>query len=327
MSVNLDQLTAPAMIVALLVVVALIVIVVDRAQANSPKARLHARLDALMNRFASTDTTVNTRIEHQRIFRQRPRGVIAGLRQRLANLSVNVGGKKQLSILLVVTAVAGLGGAFLSARILGLPPAIDALIGLGVAVVVFRMLRGEMQRRWMIRFLDQLVEAVELLGRSVRSGYSAPAAIRMVGKEIGEPVGPIFTQISDEDDLGIDLRLALRSAAGRVGLPDFTFLIVALVMQRETGGQIAESLDNLHFVLRKRREARIKIKALTAEGRMSANVVAAIPFATAGMLWMMNPDQFTPMFEPGLGQTMMLIAGGLLTTGILVTRWMVNARP
>lgn len=327
MIANLDQLTAPAMIVALLAVVALLVIVVDRAQANSPKARLHARLDALMNRFVSAETTVNTRIEHQRIFRERPRGVIAGLRQRLADLSVNVGGRKQLFILLVVTAVAGLGGAFLSARFLGLAPAMDALIGLGGAAAVFRMLRGEMQRRWMIRFLDQLVEAVELLGRSVRSGYSAPAAIRMVGKEIGEPVGPIFTQISDEDDLGIDLRLALRSAAGRVGLPDFTFLIVALVMQRETGGQIAESLDNLHFVLRKRREARIKIKALTAEGRMSANVVAAIPFATAGMLWMMNPDQFTPMFEPGPGQTMMLIAGGLLTTGILVTRWMVNARP
>lgn len=327
MIASLDQLTAPALIVALLAAVSVIVIIIDRAQANSPKARLFTRLDAIMNRFVNAETVVNTRIEHQRIFRQRPRGVIAGIRQRLANLSINVGGRKALGILLAVTVLAGLGGAFMSSRFLGFPPAVDALIGIGGGAAVFRMLRGEMQRRWMIRFLDQLVEAVELLGRSVRSGYSAPAAIRMVGKEIGEPVGPIFTQISDEDDLGIDLRLALRSAAARVGLPDFTFLIVALVMQRETGGQIAESLDNLHFVLRKRREARIKIRALTAEGRMSANVVAAIPFATAGMLWMMNPDQFTPMLEPGLGQTMMLIAGGLLAIGIAITRWMVNARP
>jgi tight adherence protein B len=323
----LNAFAAPALILALLVAALVGVIVLDRARANSPRARMEARLETMLHRFVDVESSGSRRIEQQHIFRQRQLGPMAAIKQWLTDLSVNVGGRRPFTFVILATVGATLGGAIAATHVLGVSLLLDALLGLIAGIAVFRLLRGELQRRWMIRFLDQLVEAVELLGRSVRSGYAAPAAIRMVGKEIGEPVGPIFTQISDEDDLGIDLRVALRSAATRVNLPDFTFLIVALVMQRETGGQIAESLDNLHFVLRKRREARIKIQALTAEGRMSANVVAAIPFATALMLWLMNPEQFDLLLQPGLGQTMSAVAATLLVTGILVTRWMVNARP
>jgi Flp pilus assembly protein TadB len=200
-------------------------------------------------------------------------------------------------------------------------------IWFGAAFAAFLIVRGEMRRRWMIAFLDLLVEAVELLTRSVRAGYAVPAAIRMVGKEIQAPVGPVFARIADEDDLGIEMRQALRNAAQRVALPDFTFLAIAMVIQRETGGQLGDSLDNLHMVLRKRKEARLKVQALTAEGRMSANIVGAIPFVAFGGVYMLNPEQTMRLFEPGLGQTMLFAAGAMLTIGLVIVRWIVKAQP
>jgi Flp pilus assembly protein TadB len=323
----LDILTAPMLLLMLIGGGIVVVLIRDTARHSGPRAKLEQRLEAVLHRFAETAPKTNQRIAKQHIFKSRPRGPIAAFKKRLHDVSVNVGGYYPLGILFGLSLVGCIGGATAASVILAVHPLLEAGVGLIAGVLVFHMARGELQRRWMVGFLDQLVEAVELLGRSVRSGYATPAAIRMVGKEIGEPVGPIFIQISDEDDLGIDLRVALRSAAERVGLPDFTFLIVALVMQRETGGQIAESLDNLHFVLRKRREARIKVMALTAEGRMSAMIVGAIPFFVSGMLYIMTPDQFNRMLEPGLGQTLLGTAAGFLTVGILVTRWMVNVRP
>ncbi len=322
----IDMLTGPALVMVALVVGLAAVLMLDAALRNTPKARMKARLEAMLAHAMGGDEAAAAALDAD-VFSVRKAGLRGAAVRWIDRTAANIGGRKALRTLFAIGALSGAGVGLFAA--LGPGMAAPQALGVGVAagLLAFWIVQGEMRRRWMISFLDQLVEAVELLTRSVRAGYAVPAAIRMVGKEIGEPVGPVFSQIADEDDLGVDMRQALRGAARRVDLPDFTFLAIAMVIQRETGGQLGDSLDNLHMVLRKRKEARLKVQALTAEGRMSAIIVGAIPFVAGGGVYLLNPEQTMKLFEPGLGQSMLTGAVGMLTTGLLVIRWMVKARP
>lgn len=318
--------TAPVLIALALVVGLAFVLVLDARLRNSPRARTSARLDAMLSHALGGDEAASA-VQDADVFAVRKKGLRGAILRWIDQTAANIGGRRALNALFAIAGVAGGGAAAFAALGPGMPAAQALGVGAGAGLLAFWVARGEMRRRWMISFLDQLVEGVELLTRSVRAGYAVPAAIRMVGREIGAPVGPVFAQIADEDDLGVDMRRALRSAARRVDLPDFTFLAIAMVIQRETGGQLGDSLDNLHMVLRKRKEARLKVQALTAEGRMSAMIVGAIPFVAGVGVYLLNPDQTMKLFQPGLGQTMLTVAGGMLTTGLLVIRWMVKAQP
>jgi Flp pilus assembly protein TadB len=325
---GLGALSGPALLLIAAALGLLAVALWDLRRRTGPRARTAARLETLIGRDADADRrAVAERIADLDLFRLRRAGLRGALAERLADLSANIGGTGALRALAAVSAAAGLGGALGAGAGFGAPAPVAAAAGLGLGALAFSTMRGELRRRWSIGFLDLLVEAVELLTRTVRAGYAAPAAIRLVGREIPAPVGPVFAQIADEDDLGVDFRRSLRGAARRVGLPDFNFLAVALILQRETGGQLGDSLDNLHLVLRKRKEARLKVQALTAEGRTSAMIVGAIPFAAGGGVSLVNPEQTALLLEPGAGRLMLAGAGGLLVAGFFTIRWMVKARP
>ncbi len=321
-----QYLTAPMLMILGLVVGVAVVVATDAARARSPKVRIAARLHDVLDRQMSAGDLPLAQTQAD-VFMARKTGLRGAIIARFDDLSANIGGPKSVRLLLILTGASGFAVAIAAPRLLPVGPLEAAIAGFAIGAIVFYVGQGEMRRRWMIGFLDQLVEAVELLTRSVRAGNAVPAAIRMVSEELGAPVGPVFGRIADEDELGIELRRSLRAAAHRVALPDFHFLAVALVIQRETGGQLGESLDNLHLVLRKRKEARLKIQALTSEGRMSAIIVGVIPFLAAGAVYFINPAQMMLLLEPGLGQTMLMIAGGLLGVGFLTVRWMVKARP
>ena len=319
-------LSGPGLAIAALVLAAAGVLVLDDRMKRSPRARTAARLAAMHARGQGAAEN-GADLAEADVFITRRRGLLGLVGGWLSDVSANIGGRRMLHVLFALACAAGFGLGLAGRAVAGL--GLGQAAGLAVlgAFGAFYVAQAEMRRRWMIAFLDQLVDAVELLTRSVRAGYAVPAAIRMVGREVGSPVGDVFSQIANEDDLGIEMRDALRHAAHRVNLPDFTFLAIAMVIQRETGGQLGDSLDNLHFVLRKRREARLKLQALTAEGRMSAVIVGAIPFVAGGGVYLMNPEQTARLFEPGTGQSMMTVAGGLMLVGMLIIRWMVKARP
>ena len=319
-------LSGPGLAIAALVLVAVGVLAADWRVKHGPRARTAARLAAMTARAHSAAGEEADAAEAD-VFIRRRRGLYGAIGGWLADMSANIGGRRTLRVLFALAVAAGLGLGIAGHTVAGFGPLQAAGLAVLGAVGAFYVAQAELRRRWMIAFLDQLVDAVELLTRSVRAGYAVPAAIRMVGREVGAPVGEVFAQIADEDDLGIEMREALRHAARKVNLPDFTFLAIAMVIQRETGGQLGDSLDNLHFVLRKRKEARLKLQALTAEGRMSAMIVGAIPFVAGGAVYLLNPEQTARLFEPGAGQTMISVAGGLMLIGILIIRWMVKARP
>lgn len=300
--------------------------VIDALAGARPRARLNQRLAEVMSRVSTRIADAEAPGARSMFLAQR-RGLRGRLALWLADLSIAIGGAGPFRALIGITFAAAAAGAVAASALVGLPAPVAALAGAAVGAVAFNMARAEMRRRWAVAFLDRMVDAVELLARSVRSGFTPGAAIRIVSREIDAPVGPVFGRIADEDELGLDLRVSLRRAAARIGLSDFNFLAVALIMQRETGGQLADTLDNLHLMLRKRREARLRIAALTSQGRTSAMILGVLPFVAGAGVAMTAPDQFALLFTPGLGQTLVTTGLGLLIVGALVMRWMVTPRP
>jgi Flp pilus assembly protein TadB len=316
---------AVAILAGMLALGALAVLVMDWLSARSPAMRQRARLQEVLSRGMLGAEAEEVDADRALFLAQR-KGLRGRIAAWLADLSLGIGGPAKLRLLLAVVGLSAVAGVTLASAVLSAPAMVEAALGVAAGYIGFLAGAAELKRRWSVAFLDQLVEAVELMGRSVRSGFTPGAAIRIVGAEVGAPAGPVFTRIADEDELGLDLRLSLRRAARSINLPDFSFLAVALVLQRETGGQLADTLDGLHLMLRKRREARLKIQALTSEGRMSATILSLLPFVAGAGVAIASPDQFALLFQPGLGQTMLTIGGALLAIGVVVMRWMAAPR-
>ncbi len=173
-------------------------------------------------------------------------------------------------------------------------------------------------------FLAAFPEAIDLVVRSVRAGIPVNEAILVAGKEVNEPVRGEFRRIAEEVTIGLDLEEALTNASDRIQIPDFKFFVVTLVLQRETGGQLAETLSNLSDIIRKRKEMRLKIKAITSEGRTSTKIVGSIPFLTTGALFLLNPKYLMVLFETDTGRIFLMIGLGLLATGITIINRLVK---
>jgi Flp pilus assembly protein TadB len=319
-------LEGPAIIIAAFVIGIAVTVMLDARRARDPRLATQERLAAVLA-HSWRDMRGESELLEAQVFRKRRSGLSGAAADWLDRVSSGLGGRAGLRNLALLSAALGVGAASAMLALLGIGP-LGALVG-GVCAGAggFVIVGGARRRAWAMAFQDQLIEAVELLGRTIRAGYAAPAAVRHVGLEMPPPVGPIFTRIADQEDLGVDPRKALREAARAVQLKDFSFLASALILQRETGGQLGESLANLHAVLRRRREARLKTQALTAQGRMSAKVVAAIPFVAYGGVYLLNPAQSMQMLKSDLGLTMLGVAGGLVGAGMMVVRWMVREKP
>jgi len=170
------------------------------------------------------------------------------------------------------------------------------------------------------RFLAQLPEAIDLIVRASQAGVPAGQSIRTVGERYAAPLGPEFRRMGDALLLGNDMEEVLDDAAIRIEMPDFSFFAVCLLLQRETGGSLAETLENLSSIIRARRDLGLKTKALTAEGRFSGSLLSAIPFLIIGTLMLVNPDYIEVMFKHPTGQLMLWVAAAMLTIGILLIR-------
>jgi tight adherence protein B len=182
-------------------------------------------------------------------------------------------------------------------------------------------------RRWQVAFLESFADAIDLLTRAVRSGIPVAEAIRVAGREINEPGRSEFERIAHALDLGMDFKKALRQAARRVNLRDFDFLVVTLIIQRESGGQLAETLEGLSTILRRRKELRLKTRAITAEGRASAAIVSAMPILAGLGMYAMDPDYIRLLFETPTGRTLAYTGIACLVLGTIVVRHMTRVRP
>jgi len=184
------------------------------------------------------------------------------------------------------------------------------------AIVVYRKLL----ERFRTRFLNQLPDAMDLIVRATQAGVPATQAIRAVGERYDAPLGPEFRRMGNSLFLGNDLQDVLDEAALRIELPDFSFFSVCLLLQRETGGSLAETLENLSGIIRARRDLRLKTRALTAEGRLAGAILSALPFLITGALMLINPEYINVLFETETGQSLLWVAVIMLVIGVVSIR-------
>jgi tight adherence protein B len=160
------------------------------------------------------------------------------------------------------------------------------------------------------KFLASFPEAIDTMCRGLRSGLPVSESIASVGREMPDPIGLEFHRISDGVRMGKTLESSMWEVARRIDVPEYRFLIIAMAIQKETGGNLAETMGNLADLIRKRRQLRLKVKAMSSEAKASAMIIGSLPFIMFGLLMLISPEYMLAMFHDIRGKIML---GGALT--------------
>lgn len=204
------------------------------------------------------------------------------------------------------------------------PPMIAVPAGIVLGLGMPYLALGFLAKRRLNKFLNMMPESIDIIVRGVSSGLPVTEAMATVGREMADPIGIEFRRIMDGYRLGRPLGYALAETARRLGLPEFNFLVVAMSIQQETGGNLAETLSNLADIIRKRRQMRLKVKALTGEAKASAMVVGSLPFLLFVVINFMNPGYTDIFFSDPRGH--MMLGAGLIAMalGLLIMNKIAN---
>ena len=189
-----------------------------------------------------------------------------------------------------------------------------AFMGVAIGLYLPHKITARMGDKRIRKFLATFPEAIDTICRGLRSGLPITESIAAVGRELPDPVGLEFQRISDGVRMGRSLDEAMWEVARRLDTPEFRFFIIALAIQRETGGNLAETLGNLADLLRKRRQLRLKIRAMSSEARASAMIIGSLPFLMFGLLMAVNSEYMMIMLNDLRGK--MLLIGGLSWLGL-----------
>ena len=241
------------------------------------------------------------------------------LRRRLEMTGKNITLTKYLTISMTMMV-----GAFAALKLWGVPTLLAIMLSLFLAVGGPHFVIGKMIKRRIAKFTSNFPDAIELMVRGLRSGLPITETLGIVSSEIPGPVGVEFRTVSDKMKIGRTMEGALQDVADRLGTPEFQFFVITLAIQRETGGNLAETLSNLADVLRKRAQMKLKIKAMSSESKASAYIVGSLPFIVFGLVYMMNPSYLGGFFvDPRL---MVAGMGGLIwmSIGAFIMAKMVN---
>ncbi|MAT69293.1 MAG: secretion protein [Planctomycetaceae bacterium] len=225
-----------------------------------------------------------------------------------------------------LAACAGLGiGAFTLCAVAGVSLTIAPAVGGMFAMLPFGWLMFRRKKRFK-RFAAQLPEALELVARALRAGHSLAAGFKLVGSEMSDPISSEFNRVFEEQNLGIPFEEALDGMTERIPNLDLKFFVTAVILQRQTGGDLAEILDKIGSLVRDRFRIWGQVQALTGEGRLSGIVLLALPPLLFAAVWRMNPDYLMVLFTDDLGKKMLI--GGIVMQllGALVIRKIVNIR-
>ncbi|MET0307248.1 MAG: type II secretion system F family protein [Sphingomonas sp.] len=223
--------------------------------------------------------------------------------------------------------IASLGLTIVPAGLLmlkGAPIWLALFLGLFVGLGLPHFIVGFFIKRRIAQFTAKFPDAIELLVRGLRSGLPITETMGVVGQEVAGPVGEEFRAVSDKMKIGRTLDAALQETADRLGTPEFQFFTITIAIQRETGGNLAETLSNLADVLRKRSQMKLKIKAMSSESKASALIVGALPFIVFGLIWFINNKYMYNFFQD---ERLMVAGGGGLiwmSLGAFIMAKMVN---
>lgn len=173
---------------------------------------------------------------------------------------------------------------------------------------------------------QQLPDALDLIGRALRAGHAFPTALKMVGDEMNDPLAGEFRAAFDEVNFGIAMPDALMNLATRVPSTDLRYFVIAVLIQRETGGNLAELLSSISAIIRDRIKLMGQIQVLSAEGRLSAWILSLLPFGAALMIQLTNPKFLEVLYTDPAGRKMLVVAGVMMLLGIFAMRKIIRIR-
>ena len=202
------------------------------------------------------------------------------------------------------------------------PLAIPLVILAGGALLPHKYISRLIGKR-QAAFLNQLGEALDLIVRGVKSGLPVAETINTVSEELPDPIGPEFKRVMEDTKVGMTLEAALWSSAERLGVAEYKFFVVTLTVQRETGGNLAETLEGLADLVRSRKQMKLKIHAMSSEARASMYILGGLPIGIAGILALIAPQYIGQLFNTNPGHYVLGVAITMLTMGYLVMNKMV----
>jgi tight adherence protein B len=243
----------------------------------------------------------------------------SGAGSSLARLIEQSGVRTTGGAVIVFSIAAAVGIGLLTAVFVPQFVAAPIAAGLLGAFLPFGWLKHKRKQR-LKRFEEQFPEALDILSRATRAGHAFQTALGMAADELPEPVGPELKRTFDQQNYGLPLRDAMSELAERVGILDVRFFVTAVLIQRDTGGNLAEILDNLAHVVRERFKIQRQVRVHTAHGRFTGYVLLALPAFLAVALSFINPDHMQLLFREKLGQMMLIMAIVLQAVGYVWIR-------
>lgn len=238
------------------------------------------------------------------------------LQQRLEVAGMTMRAQRFLTIVLAVTVL-----VCLLVILWGKPPLLGILLGFIAGFGIPHMAVGRKIKKRKLAFLKQFPEGIDLIVRGLRAGLPVAEAFQTIAKEIPDPVGATFANISQQITLGVPMERALSDTGKKLDMTEFNFFVTTIILQRETGGNLGEILNNLSEVLRQRQTMKLKIGALSSEARASAMIVGALPFVVFALLEAISPYYLKPLFNDYRGNMAMMGAGvSMLLGGFIMKR-------
>ena len=225
------------------------------------------------------------------------------------------------TVLLASACVAGLTYIFVSSFLR--MPFVGLGAGIAMAFVPYGLVRMKRNRR-MIKFEEQFPEAIDLLARALRAGHALTTGLSMVADEMGDPVGPEFRQLFDQQNFGMPMPDAMKEFADRIPILDARFFVTAVLTQREAGGNLSEVLDNLSSIIRDRFRVKRQVRVISAHGRITGWILSALPVSLGLFFAISSPETYRKFYTDPLGIQMIVGALVLQIIGVFIIRKIVT---
>lgn len=202
---------------------------------------------------------------------------------------------------------------------------ISVFLGAMIGIIPLLYVAFKRQKR-LQKIESQLPEALDFLTRGLRSGHAFSSALQMIGDEMAEPIAGEFRVVHDEINFGVSLPQAMGNLGERVPITDLRYFIVAVLIQRESGGNLSEILGNLSNLMRERAKLMNKVRVLCSEGKLSAWILSTMPFLLAAIMYYMNPKFMAPLWTDPMGMTIIKYMLILMGVGVLILRKITKIR-
>lgn len=306
----------------------LVLVLAGATVTNRARHRQERRVDLVRSRFtpgmAVQTQATGLRRRESRSFadgfvkRYLPRPEKLAVRLQRTGFNLTIG---HFAIICVVVGILMTGIGFWA---FSWSPGLASLVGLAAGLVLPNQAVGFLIGRRQRKFIEKLAEGIDIMVRGLKAGLPVSESVNAVGNEAPEPVKSVFRRISDLVRVGDPLEDAIEKAAKELDVPELKFLAITLTVQKETGGNLGETLENLAEILRKRRQMKLKIRAVSSEARASAYIIGSLPFVMFLILYMTNRGYVMQLFYDPRGHVLIGIGLGMIMVGAMVMYKMVR---